>query len=192
MVAVHLQAFFHGFFFVVFALHQGFAGDIVNAFDLGGIEFDVVRAARGRVAAPAAHAVDDGLERHVDLQHVVQLHASGLHGIGLGDGAGEAVKQKAFGAVGLGDAVFHQIDDELVADQLPRIHHRLGLQAQGGASLYSGTQHIAGGDLGNAKFFADKSSLGAFASAGGAQQDESHGFPREVLKFFMNMPAALQ
>jgi hypothetical protein len=89
----------------------------------------MVGPAAGRVRATAAHALDDGLERDVDLEHVVQLDTGGLHRVGLGNGAGEPVEQEAVGAVGLGDALFHQVDDQVVADQAARLHHRFRLQA---------------------------------------------------------------
>ena len=77
----------------------------------------MVGAARCWVAAAATHALDDGIKRHIDFQHKIQLHASGFHGIGLGNRARKAVEQKAFGAIGLGNALFDQIDDQLIADQ---------------------------------------------------------------------------
>ena len=43
--------------------------------DLGRVELDVVDAARAGMHAPAAHARDDLVVRHVDLEHVVERHA---------------------------------------------------------------------------------------------------------------------
>jgi hypothetical protein len=67
--------------------------------------------------ATAAHAFDDGVERHVDLEHIVQLDAGGLHRVGLRNGARETVEQEALGAVVLGDAFLDEADDDVVADQ---------------------------------------------------------------------------
>jgi hypothetical protein len=116
-----------------------------------------VRPERG--GAAAAHALDDGVVGHVDLQHVVELDAGGLHGVGLRDGAREAVEQEAVGAVGLGDALLDQADDDVVADQRAGVHHLLGGQAQRRAGLDGGAQHVAGGDLRDAVFLADEGRL---------------------------------
>ena len=140
----------------------------------------MVGAATAGVRAAAAHALNDRVERHVDLQHVVELDAGGLHGVGLRDGARKAVEQEALGAVGLGDAFLDQVDDQVIADQTARFHHRLGLQAQWRAGLDSGAQHVAGRDLRNAEFLADESGLRALAGAGRAQQNQSHGSPLSV------------
>jgi hypothetical protein len=43
---IHVQALLDGFFLVVVALDQRFAGDVVLALDLGRVELDVVAAAR--------------------------------------------------------------------------------------------------------------------------------------------------
>ena len=125
--------------------------------------------------AATAHALDDGVERHIDLEHVVELDPGRLHGFGLGDGAGEAVKQETLGTVALGDAVLDQVDDEVVADQATGVHHLLGLQPQWGAGLDGGAQHVTRGNLRDAVLLANEVGLGAFAGAGGAQQNESHG-----------------
>ena len=127
--------------------------------------------------AATAHALDDGVERHVDLQHVVQFHASGLHRIGLRDGAREAVEQKTVGAIGLRDAFLDQVDDEIVTDQTTRLHHRFRLQTQGCARFHRGAQHVAGGNLRDAVFLANERGLRSFAGTRGAQQNQSHHYP---------------
>ena len=175
MCAVDLEPLLDCFFLVVFALDQGFTGNVVHTGHLGRVELDVIGAARRRVRAASAHAVDDGLKRNVDFQHVVERHASSFHGISLGDGARESVKQETIGAVGLGDAVFHQVDDQIVADQTARGHDCLGLQPQRRSGLDRCTQHVAGGNLRNAVFLANESGLGAFAGAWCAQKNQSHG-----------------
>ena len=124
--------------------------------------------------AAAAHALDDGGVGHVDLEHDVELDAGGLHRVGLRDGAREAVEQEAVGAVGLGDALLDQADDDVVADQAAAVHHLLGRHAQRRAGLDGGAQHVAGGDLRDAVLLADHRGLRALAGAGRAQQDQSH------------------
>jgi hypothetical protein len=63
----------------------------------------------------------------------------------------------------------------VVADQTARFHDGFGLQAQWGACLDGSAQHVAGGDLGDVVFLANESGLCAFAGAGCAQQNQSHG-----------------
>ena len=52
---------------VIVALHQRFARDVIVTRNFGRIEFDVVSAARSRVRATTAHALDDGVKRHESL-----------------------------------------------------------------------------------------------------------------------------
>jgi len=137
----------------------------------------VVGAARGHVHAATAHAFDDRRVRHVDFKHEVDVHAGALHGFGLRNGAGETVEQEALGAVWLRDAFLDQADDDVVTDQLASVHHLLGLQPERGAGLDGRAQHVAGRDLGDTVVLAQKCSLGAFAGAGGAQENEFHGSP---------------
>ena len=125
----------------------------------------MVGTARRRVRTATAHAFDDGVKGHVDFDHVVEFHAGCLHGVGLGNGAGKAVKQKALGAIGLRQALFDQINDECVADQTARVHDGLGFQAQGRTRLDGGAQHVARRNLGNAVLLADKRGLRALACA---------------------------
>mmetsp|Transcript_6315 Transcript_6315/g.25625 ORF Transcript_6315/g.25625 Transcript_6315/m.25625 type:complete len:609 (+) Transcript_6315:468-2294(+) len=164
-------------FLVIGALDQVLAGFVILALDLGRIELDVVGTTRRRVRAAAAHAFDDGIEGHVDFEHVIELDAGGLHGIGLRDGARETVEQETVGAIGLGNAFLDQGNDQVVADQGTGLHHRIGLETQRGAGLDGCTQHVAGGDLRNAESLADEGGLGAFAGARGAQKNQSHGSP---------------
>ena len=138
----------------------------------------MVGAATGGVGAAAAHAFDDGFEGHINFQYVVQFDAGSLHGIGLGNGAGETVEEETLGAVGLGNALFDQIDDQLIADQGASLHHGIGLQAQWGTCLDCCAEHIAGRDLRDAVLLADEGGLRALSGARRAQQNQSHGGPQ--------------
>lgn len=165
----------HGFLAVVVALHQRFARDVVHAFGLGRIEAYVVAAAAGRVHAAFAHAFDDVAFRHFDLDHVIQRDAGALERVGLRDGARETVEQVAVGAIGLGQAIAHQADDQVVRDQAARVHDLLGFQAQRRAGLDGGAQHVTGGYLRDAVVLGEKGGLGAFAGSGRSEQNETHG-----------------
>ena len=78
------------------------------------------------MGAPATHALNDGVKGHVYFKHVVQFDARCLHGISLRNGAGEAVKQKPRGAVCLGNTLFDEVDDQVVANQTASVHDFLG------------------------------------------------------------------
>ena len=124
---------------------------------------------------------------------MVDLDARGFHRLGLRNGARKSVEQKAPCAIGLGNALFDEVDDEIVADKLTRIHHRLGLYAQRSACLDGSTQHIARGDLRNAVFLANKGRLRAFASTRCAKQNEFHGVPhKREKKFFTEYHAVVR
>ncbi len=124
--------------------------------------------------APAAHAHDDLLVRHVDLQHVVDRHAGLLHRLGLRDGAREAVEQVARLAVGLPQALLHHLDDQLVRYQVPGVHHLLRLFAERAAGLDLGAQHVAGRNLRDAEPLADELGLRALARARRPEEYQPH------------------
>ena len=56
----------------------------------------------------------------------VKVDAGQFHRVGLWNGSWETVKQKPFGAIGLGDTFFDQPDDDVVADQSTGIHDFFG------------------------------------------------------------------
>src|SRR5205807_9884297 len=92
--------------------------------------------------------------------------------LGLGDGPGKAVEEKAVaGLVGLHSLEDH-LDDDLVGDQLSLLHVLLGLVAQVGSVPDRLAQEIAGDDVGQAEVFAQAFALRALTRPGRAEQDE--------------------
>src|SRR5690606_6713570 len=166
LLAIHRQAVAYRFLAVVVALHQRLAGHVVGIGDFRRIELDVVRATAGRVDAPPAHAFDDAFFGYDQFDHEVQGNAGGFQRISLWNGAGEAVEQVALLAVGLLQAVSDQADDQIIGNKAPGIHDLFRLDAKGGLGLHGRAQHIAGGNLWNAKFFGDEGCLGTFARSG--------------------------
>ena len=75
---------------------------------------------------------------------------------------------------GIGEAIAHQAYDDLVGHESAGVHDRLGFDAQRGAGLHGGAQHVAGGDLRDAIVLGQKGCLGAFAGARRSEQDETH------------------
>ena len=163
MRRIDVQAFANSFLFIVVALNQGFSGDIVNPSDFGRIEMDVIGAPAGHMHPTPAHALDDGFKGHIDFEHVVEVDACQLHRVGLRNGAGKAVKQKTIGAIGLCNAFFDQANDDVITHQTARVHDFFGRQSHGSACFDGSTKHVARGNLGNTKLFANESGLGAFA-----------------------------
>src|SRR2546421_3218605 len=59
LLAIHQEAMLHRLLAIIVALDQRLAGRVILALDTRRIEFHVVAATRGRMHAPAAHALDD-------------------------------------------------------------------------------------------------------------------------------------
>src|SRR3990167_80805 len=132
---VDRQAMTHGFFFVVVALDQRFAGFVVNTGDFRRIVFGVVDATRGRVHAATGDAADDFFVVHSDLDHVVDDYASFLQGFSLRNGAWKTIEEETIGAISLGDAFLDKIDDQVIGNQTTAVHYAFGNQAQFSAGL---------------------------------------------------------
>ena len=118
--------------------------------------------------AAAAHPVKDHVLVHRQVQHLVDADAHLLDGLGLGDGAGHAVQDKALGAVGLGQPLLQDADDDVVRHKAAGVHVALGLQAHLGAVLDGGAQDVAGGDCRDAQLGGEDLGLGALARTRGA------------------------
>ncbi|MNV65271.1 hypothetical protein D3C71_1579600 [compost metagenome] len=116
--------------------------------------------------AAAGHALDDLVFGHIDLKNDVDLHAGKLHRIRLRKGAGEAVEQETIDTIGLGDARVYEADDDVVAHESACIHHALGSQTDRRAGLSRRAQHVAGGQVGDAKVLRDAIGLCALSGAG--------------------------
>ena len=88
-----------------------------------------------------------------------------LQGFGLGDGTGHTVQDITAGAVGLGQPLLNDADDDLVGNQLAGIHIGLGLQADGRTGLDGGTEDVTGGNGRDVQLTGEDLGLGAFAGA---------------------------
>ncbi len=181
---VDRQAMTHGFFGVVLALYQVFAGDIVFTFNFRRVVDGVVHAARGLVNATACDTLDDFFVFHRDFNHGIQLDTSRHQGFGLRNGARETVEQETVGTVRLRDTVLDQGNDQVIGNQATGVHDALGLNAQLGACFYRSAQHVTGGDLWNAEFFSDELCLSTFTGPGSSQQNDAH---RCAPQFFIEM-----
>ena len=79
---------------------------------------------------------------------------------------GEPVQDIALLAVIRLQAVLHDADDHFIWHQFARFDIPLGRKPHFGARFHRLTEHIAGGNLGNAQFVHQKLRMGAFACAG--------------------------
>ena len=106
-----------------------------------------------------------GIERALETdQHVVEGHS-------LGRGARETVENEALLAVGLAQALVHEVDDQAIGNQVARIHVALGLFAELGLVLYRSAQDVARGNMGRGEFLNQLGGLRTLAGARGAQQN---------------------
>ena len=174
LVVIDLEALEDDLLAVVVALHEVLARHVILAGDLRGVVLRVVRAARGGVHAAARHALDDLGVRDADLEDEVDRHAGGAQGLGLGDRAGEAVEEGAVRAVGLGEALLDETDDDVVGHELALVHHGLGGEAERRAGLDGGAKHVARRNLRNAELLADELGLRALAGARRSDEDKTH------------------
>ena len=93
----------------------------------------------------AGHTIHNDLVLHLDGEGTVDLDTHGLHGLGLGDGPGHAVKDVALLAVFLGQPLLDDADNDIIRNQLACFHIAFGLNAHRGACLHGGSQDVAGG-----------------------------------------------
>ena len=116
---------------VVVPLNECAAAGIAHALLLGGLGLDVEGGSAGGAHPAAAHALLDLAVGDLDGDHMVKHDAGLVQGLGLGQGAGHAVQDKALGTVGLLQPLGHDADDHGIGDQLACVHIGLGLKAHG-------------------------------------------------------------
>jgi hypothetical protein len=103
---------------------------------------------------PPRQPVEDLFVADVEKQHRVHpallLRQNPLQPLGLRDGPHDAVEDHALRRLGLAQFLAHHSQDDVVADQVAGLHHRLGLAAQRAIALHGVTQQVAGSELGEA------------------------------------------
>src|SRR5690606_15398285 len=174
LFVIDLQTLANCFFLVVDALDQRFAGNIVETFALRRFVGQVINATRCLVHATSADAAHNLFIVDDDFYHVVNHDQRFGQCVGLPNRARETIEQKTLVAIFLNQALLHETNDQLIGDETARIHDRLGFQTQLRARLYSGAQHVAGGNLRNTVALHDELGLRALARAGWAQQNDTH------------------
>ena len=148
------------------------------AIGLDGINEDVVGMVAVVLAHPATHdAIAGDVAGQIYFHHIVKLHALFLHRLvqlfGLGDIAGETVKQPAVSPFGLQGFEDHGNGDG-VRDEFSAIHIFLGLFAEFGSAAHMFAENGSGFDMGQTKRLLDESALRAFAAAVGTEHKDIH------------------
>ena len=159
---------------VVLALLERLAALVAHALLLRGGRHHMVGGPAVDAGPAAGHSPLNLLVGDLNGDHRIELDTGLLQGLSLGDGAGHPVQDIALLAVGLGQPLGDDADDDVVRDQLAGVHILLGLQAHGGAVGHGGAEDVAGGNGGDVQLLADDLRLSAFTGARGAQQDQLH------------------
>jgi hypothetical protein len=134
---------------VVPTLDQGLAGDVIDAFHLGGIEEDVVCAATGRVDQATGDSFHQQLVVDVQVDHSVDANVlflqQTIQNLCLVNSAGETIQNKSLGTCWATNSLCNNTSNNIIAHKLARVHNRLGLLAHFSSVLYRFTKHITGG-----------------------------------------------
>ncbi len=132
-----------------------------------------------RRADPAVrHALDEGLERDVDVEGAVDATVLGLerdierHGLDLRPR--EPVEDRAIQRVGRVQAVQEDPDDRLVRDQLATAHVAVRLAPERRPRRDGGAEQVAGRQHRDPESSGECRGLGALAGTGSPQQDDDH------------------
>jgi len=178
MVGGH--ALSQGFASVVLAVHQGLASNVVLAFDLGWVEFQVVAAATGLMNTTAFDSfgehffVDFELKHSVDLSVVLGEHAVELLGLDLG--SWETVEENTTFTLWLLQVVLDESNDKVIWDEIATLHDSVGCFSKLSSRLDGSAEHVAGGEMADAEIVSDFWALGTLARSWGSNHDDVHGW----------------
>src|SRR4029434_2059900 len=168
------QARLCGVIGVVGTLYERLPRSVILARYLWRMVSDVISTARRRVDATPREPFQHFVIAHVELDHVVEIYACRVQGVGLRDGAGKAIHDEPVRAIFFLDALFDELDHHAVRDELAFVHILFSFLAERRARLHRGAKHVAGGNLRYSVFLRQKLRLSAFARAGHAQQHYLH------------------
>ena len=146
--------------------------DVVPMLDLVG---GVVAASLDPGAAE--QALDRDLVGDLEVEDgaklaAVELGEDAVERLGLGERAREAVEDEAPGGVILGQPAAHDLDRDVVGDEVAVVEDRLHALAQLGAGGALGAEHVAGVDVRDAFRRGDELALGALTGPWGAEDDD--------------------
>ncbi len=149
----------------------------------------MIGTATGDVYSPATHTFNDVLVADLNVNDPVEPNIRSLHGLGLRNRARETIEQVTIKAVGLGESLFHQINDDVIAHKSARIHDLFSFNAQGCTGFHCRAKHVARRDLGDTKLVFNDVGLRSLARARGSQKNNFHNnlSPPEKLGGFKNL-----
>jgi len=150
---------------------------IALSFNLWRVELNVIGGAA--LAHPSScDPLDQLLIGNIDIQdHIDLLAQSGqnfVQSLRLGHGSGESVQHPSGLNIILGQAVFDDIDQQGIRNQLSCIHELLSLNPQGGAAADVLPQNVTGRDVGDLVLVSNHLSLCALAGSRRAEQYNIH------------------
>ena len=114
LAVVNVKTLTYCFCGIIGTLYQFFTGDIVFPVGLGWIEDHVVGPSRRRMNATTTHTLNYFAIVDINLDDIINVDARLFHRFRLRYGARKAIQQKSLFAVLFFDALFHQIDDDIV------------------------------------------------------------------------------
>jgi hypothetical protein len=126
--------------------------------------------------ATVQQPLDEGVLIHLEHHHGVEAVSSDqpVQRFGLTFGAGKPVEDEAVLGVRLGHPLPEHLDGDLVGDVLPGLHYRVDPPAELGPARHVITEHVAGGDVGDAETLGDTGGLGPFACPGRPDEQKLH------------------
>src|SRR3954449_2164969 len=152
--------------------------------DLGIVVLADRLAPGARFRGPALDPLDEGALVDLELEHRIEPQTLfGEHrveGLGLGDGAREAVEDEALAGVRPVDALGDDADHDVVRDEPARFHDRLGLEADRRTGSDRRAQHVAGRELRDAVARDEASGLRPLPRPRRPQKDDPHRSPRTL------------
>ena len=119
------------------------------------------------------------IDREYMVELLIVLGEHCIERLGLRHGARKAVENKPplssmGGGIRGGDPIGDHLDDDVVRNELARLHDRLDLLAERAARRDRPAQHVAGGELNQPVLLFEALCLRALACAGGSEQDQVH------------------
>ena len=182
LAVVGVEASLHRVAVVVGAAGEaGAMTHIAHARDGGGLERVVIPRAAGGAGEAPGDALDQGRVIDLQLHHRVQRHAPGrqqpIQRLGLRHCAREAVQDEAIGAIRLLDPVSQHADDDVVGDELTRLHHRFGFLADRRGGGHLGAEHVARRDLRDPVLVSQTLRLRSLSRPRRAQENQFHRRP---------------
>ncbi len=122
--------------------------------------------------------LDEGGGRYAEVQDPVdERDPAERHG--LGDVPGKPVQEEAEAGVRMIEPLPEQAEDQIVRDEVARLHVTLGLPTEIGVSRDRGPEEITGGEMRDPELFREARGLGPFARPGRPEEDDAPHRPAD-------------